>query len=693
MKRKLRVSGLDCAHCASKIEALSSTTAGIRWLRIDFVQQHLEYEADGSRPPEEIEAELVKKGRTIEPEFALHHTAQHRTSAEGVIDINLAIGFAGILLFAAALAELMPQLTLFFFGAAWLCVGWPVIRKSYSTIKNGQLFDENVLMTLATVGAFAVGEYPEAVAVFIFYRIGEYLQQRALQRSRNLVKTLLDIRPDTARIVNKNGEVTAIPAELVRVGEVMEVRPGERIPLDGELIEGESFIDFSTLTGEAVPVRAVAGALLPSGVVVQSGLIQVRVMKVFGESTATRIVELAENAASRKAKTEQFITRFARYYTPAVVAAAALLATIPPLFSAITFADSLHRALVFLVVSCPCALVISIPLAYFGGIGAASRRGILVKGGNYLDLVGKAGTVVFDKTGTLTKGEFAVAEIAPAAGISTETLLMFAASAEQASTHPIARSIMQAAQGLILQKPQSVQEEAGRGVRALFAEGVLLAGSLRFLSENNVAAFPPRSVGTTVYIALNGSFIGSITIADTVRGEAIAAIASLRAAGVSHLAMITGDAQQPAESVAAALALDSFAAGLLPHQKVEELERIMLSRSGHGPVVFVGDGINDAPVLARADIGISMGGIGTDAAIEASDVVIMEDKLTKLAEAVHLARKTRRVVYQNIVLALGVKALVLVLGAAAVAGMWEAVFADVGVALLAVVNATRLIRN
>ncbi len=582
----------------------------------------------------------------------------------------------------------------------WI-IGWRVLRKALRNILHGQVFDENFLMTLATVGAMITGEYPEAVFVMLFYRIGELFEELAVSRSRASIAALAELRPDTAHIERGGSVETVDPAE-VAVGDIIHVRVGERIPLDGVIVEGSTTLDTAALTGESLPREAHAGEPVVSGCVNLSGLIRVRVEKTFGESTVSRILELVENAGEKKARSEHFITRFARIYTPLVVTAAVLLAVLPPLFlgrgNAAIWREWCLRAMSFLVISCPCALVISVPLSFFGGIGGASRRGILIKGSQYLEALALCDTVVMDKTGTLTEGRFSVHTAEPANGFTTEELLFFAAAAEQFSTHPLARAVTEASEKPPCHAdvdPTSVEEWAGYGVRAVIRGRSVTVGNAALLEKAGIETAPAPVEGTVMYVGVDGVLAGTLVLADTARADAPAALESLRNAGIRRLVMLTGDAEPAARAVASSLRLDEYHHSLLPPDKVQKVEDL-LSANAHASrrrtVAFVGDGINDSPVLARADIGIAMGGMGSDAAIEAADIVLMEDRLTGLPIAIRIARKTRRIVRENIFFALSVKACVLLLGALGLAPLWLAVLSDVGVAVLAILNAMRTMR-
>ena len=600
---------------------------------------------------------------------------------------------ASAVLFAVAL--LLPTegwLRLFTFLIPYAVIAWDVLWRAVRNIAHGQVFDENFLMSLATVGALATGEYPEAVFVMLFYQVGELFQSYAVDQSRKSITSLMDIRPDYANI-EVDGQLRQVDPEDVAVGDTIVIKAGERIPLDGVLLEGTSNVDTAALTGESLPREAQPGDDVISGCVNLSGLLRVRVTKAFEESTVAKILDLVENSSSKKAKAENFITKFARYYTPAVVLAAVALALLPPLFTSIQWVDSIQRALNFLVVSCPCALVISVPLSFFGGIGGASKNGILVKGGNYLEVLAKTELVVFDKTGTLTRGVFNVTAIHPD-HCGEAQLLELAALAESYSDHPISRSLKEAyGKELDASRVSNVEELSGRGVRATVDGRQICAGNDKLMEDIGVSWHPCHRVGTTVHVASDGVYLGHIVISDEVKPDAKEAITALKACGVRRTVMLTGDAKAVGESVAQELGLDEVHTQLLPADKVTRVEALLGEVSPKGALAFVGDGINDAPVLSRADIGIAMGGLGSDAAIEAADIVLMDDKPSKLADAIRIARRTLAIVRQNIVFALAVKFLVLALSAAGVANMWEAVFADVGVSVIAILNAMRALKT
>lgn len=598
---------------------------------------------------------------------------------------------SGALLIIAALLPLKGILRLAAFIVPYAVIGWDVLWKAVRNIAHGQVFDENFLMALATVGAFGTGEYTEASAVMLFYQVGELFQNFAVGKSRKSIASLMDIRPDYANIERGGGLVQVDPEEI-SVGDIIVVKAGEKIPLDGIVVEGKSTVDTAALTGESLPRSVDEGEEVISGCINQSGLLKVRVTKEFGQSTVAKILDLVENSASKKAKAENFITRFAKYYTPVVVIAAALLAVIPPLILGGGWANWIHRALIFLVISCPCALVISVPLSFFGGIGGASKSGILVKGGNYLEALANSEIVVFDKTGTLTKGVFRVTSVHPE-NFPEDKLVELAAYAESYSTHPIAKSIAEAYKGEIdSARITESNEISGHGVKAVIDGVEVCAGNDKLMERLGVKWHKCHNTGTTVHVAVDGKYAGHLVISDEIKETSAAAIKSLKEKGVKKTVMLTGDAKEVGEDVAKKLGLDLAYTELLPADKVDEVEDLLAQKSDKGKLAFVGDGINDAPVLSRADIGIAMGAMGSDAAIEAADIVLMDDNPEKIATAIDIARKTVRIVYQNIVFALAVKFAILVLGAVGLAGMWAAVFADVGVSVLAILNAMRASR-
>ena len=621
-----------------------------------------------------------------------HEHGGHEESEKRTMLIRLIVGgilFAGGLIAHILHAPIYVELPLFL--ACYAVAAYDVVWNAIRGIFRGNVFGEAFLMTVSSIGAFALSEYPEGAAVMLLYQLGEYLTDLALDRSQDSIRAILDIRPDTANVQRNDAIETVSPAE-VEIGETIVVRPGERVPLDGVILSGTSAIDTRALSGESVPRTAHTGDPLLSGCIVLDGVLTVRVEKSFGESTASKIIELVEDAADRKTPAERFITKFARYYTPAVVIAAILLAIVPSLFTG-NWAEWIHRALTFLVISCPCALVISIPLAVFGGLGAASRAGILIKGGNFLEALNKAHTVVYDKTGTLTEGSFSVREVFCAEGFPKEDVLQLAAAAESFSTHPIARSIVEAGGTVDPASVSDYREHAGKGVSASVDGRSVAVGNAKLMASLNLAVSEPEAVGTKAFVAVNGQYAGCILIADTVKSDSRQAIEDLRALGISHQVMLTGDAKQVGEAVASKLGLDGVSSELLPDQKLFEVEALIKTLPKGGTLLFVGDGINDAPVLKRADVGVAMGGLGSDAAIEAADAIIPADKPSKLSDAIRIARKTHRITIENIVFALGMKAIFLVLGALGIANLWIAVFGDVGVMLLAVLNALRILKN
>lgn len=603
----------------------------------------------------------------------------------------LRIIIAAVLFLAGNLLPLHGTAELAVFLVSYAIIGWDILWKAITNILHGQVFDENFLMAIATVGAFILGEHTEGVAVMLFYQVGEWFQSYAVSKSRRSIASLMDIRPDYAN-VERDGKLVQVDPDEVQIGDTIVVKPGERIPLDGKIIKGSSALDTSALTGESMPREVEPGMEVISGCINQTGILTIQTTKEFGESTVAKILDLVENASEKKGKIENFITRFARYYTPVVVFAALALAILPPIITGQEFSAWIYRALTFLVISCPCALVISIPLSFFGGIGGASKIGVLVKGSNYLEALANAEIVVFDKTGTLTKGSFAVSEI-HAEAMSEQQLLELAAYAEDYSNHPISLSIKKSYDGTIdASRISEVHEIAGHGVQAVIDGKKVLVGNAKLMKKEKIKFSAAASVGTVVYLACDGVYAGCIIIEDEIKPDAQTAIKSLKSSGVRRTVMLTGDADAVGKKVAARLGLDQAYTELLPADKVVRVEDMMQQKSDKGKLVFVGDGINDAPVLARADVGIAMGGLGSDAAIEAADVVLMTDEPSKIAAVMKIARKTIRIANQNIVFALGVKFLVLGLGALGYANMWAAVFADVGVSVIAILNAIRAMR-
>lgn len=588
--------------------------------------------------------------------------------------------------------SVMVNVELIAFLAAYFVIGGDVVKKAVKNIGQGQIFDENFLMMIATVGAFLVGDYPEAVAVMLFYQVGECFQSYAVNKSRKSIAQLMDIRPDSANVI-RNGETVEVSPEEVKIGERILIKPGERIPLDGVVWKGSSSLDTMALTGESLPRDVAEGDNVISGCVNLSGVLEVEVSKCYGESTVAKILELVENAGNRKSEAEHFITKFARYYTPVVVCCAALLAVIPPIVTGGNWSEWIYRALSFLVISCPCALVISIPLSFFGGLGGASKAGILIKGSNYLEALADAEMIVMDKTGTLTKGIFAVRRVVSAEGITEEELLETAAYVESYSNHPISKSLLKAyGKEVDTARIQEVEELAGYGVSAVLDGGRVYAGNDKLMNCQGIQAQAAEENGTVVYVAREGKYMGYIVIADELKADAKTAMEGFKRAGMKKIVMLTGDRKRTAEHVAQQLGVTEVYSELLPGDKVDRIEQLFAEKTEKGKLIFVGDGINDAPVLARADIGVAMGGLGSDAAIEAADVVIMTDEPSKLVRAIQISKKTLVIVKQNIVFAIGIKALVLLLAAVGMASMWSAVFADVGVAVIAILNAMRAMR-
>lgn len=697
-KKEYIMKGLHCANCAAKIEKEIQDISGIQSASLDYVGKRLVLEYQNDANGDKILGDVIGVINRIEKgiEIVEKKPAYKKELDENrkiKLEIYKLIG-ALVIFFIANLIKSEEIVKLSLFIAAYLLAGWEVIFSAIRNLFRGQVFDENFLMTIATIGAFVIREYPEAAAVMIFFNIGEIFQDIAVDRSRRSIKALLNIRPDYANLVSGD-IIEQVSPEDVRVGDIILVKPGERVPLDGTIVNGETSLDTVALTGESMPRMVKIGAPVLSGSIVKDKVITLRVDKEYSQSTVTKILDLVENAALKKAPTENFITKFARVYTPVVVAIALGIALIPTLLYGFdTFSQWLYRALIFLVVSCPCALVVSIPLSFFGGIGGASRKGILVKGGNYLEALNNIHTVVFDKTGTLTEGVFKVNEIINEESYTAEALLEYAATAESFSDHPIAISIKEAYGKDINPAVIKYHEDiSGKGIRVKTELGEILVGNEKLMEEEGISYRKVEASDTIVHVAVEGKYAGYILISDKIKKDSEDTVKALKELGIKKVMMLTGDNRTTAMKVKEELKLDEAYYELLPHEKVEMLEKIKNEKTEKGKVVFVGDGINDAPVLSMADIGIAMGGLGSDAAIEASDIVLMTDEPYKLVEAINIAAFTRKIVWQNIILALGVKSAVLVLGAFGFATMWEAVFADVGVALLAVLNAMRVIRN
>lgn len=697
IKKEFAIKGLHCANCAAEMEGGISKINGVEKANIDFVGKRLILEYSNSMDGDNIIEKTTKLINNIEFGVKIIEKKDHHDiepEEKNGIKKQMIILAVSLLLFALPYLLKLPHVwRIIVYSTAYVLAGKDVVYRAVKNLFNGRVFDENFLMTIATAGAFAIGEYPEAAAVMIFFNIGELFQGIALHRSRKSIKTLMNIRPDYANIILGN-QIQQVSPESISVGDIIIVKPGEKVPLDGTVLKGETTIDTSALTGESVPKDVKEGDTILSGSINKSKMISIKVEKEFSESTVSKILDLVENAALKKAPTENFITKFARVYTPIVVFVALAIVIIPTaIYGVGTFGKWFYRALVFLVISCPCALVVSIPLSFFGGIGGASKKGILVKGGNYLEALNNVEAVVFDKTGTLTEGVFKVKETHAVNGFEKEELLQYAALAEGFSNHPIALSIKEAyGKTADLSVVSAHEEITGQGIKVKTIHGDILAGNSKLMESQGIEYKKSESAGTIVYVSINGVYAGYITISDSIKLDAYDLIRGLKAKGISKNIMLTGDNKAVAETISGELGLNEVYYELLPQDKVQILEKIKDEKKGKGNIVFIGDGINDAPVLAVADIGIAMGGLGSDAAIEASDIVLMTDEPSKLLEAMRVAKFTRKIVWQNIVFALGVKALVLIMGVFGIATMWEAVFADVGVALIAVLNATRVIK-
>ncbi len=710
---RLNISNLGCASCAVKMEIEIGKIPGVVAASIDFGASRLHLTSDGKRPESQLLADVDLAIHAIEKDACILKGVPLKPGIwQSLPKLKLVRFGFGLLPFLGALILPLDQpLRIALFVVSWLILGYDVLIAAFGNLRRRQLFDENFLMSIATLGALLIGEYPEAAAVMLFYQIGEILQQMAVDHSRRSIQALIDIRPDQAALLADDGTTTIVsPAEVI-VGQRLLVRPGERVPLDAKVIDGQSSLDTAALTGESLPRSVEAGDEILAGCVNGSGLLTVEVIRPFADSALSRILEMVETASSRKAPAEQFITQFAAVYTPIMVGLAALIAIVPPLVLGQPLIDWLARALILLVISCPCALVLSVPVGYFAGLGSASSQGILVKGGNYLEKLAQVDTIAMDKTGTLTEGRFAVTRIVPAAGFDQAAVLEMAALAESYSSHPIADSILRAwrEQGRDLPDTgpvKSYQDYAGLGLEVQTADRLILVGNERLMATNQVELPGQdrpaeetgdeltedlgRHEGTTLYLAVNGEYAGEIWLSDLLKPEARRVVEHLRQSGVSHLALYSGDRWPAVRRIARQTGIEQAYAEMLPEDKVEALEALIASQGQRGSVVFVGDGINDAPVLARADVGIALGA-GSDAAIESADIVIQADDLDKVATAIGIARRTRRIVRQNIALALGLKLIVLVLAVFGLAGIWQAVFADVGVAVLAVFNSLRVL--
>lgn len=739
MELTLYINGMMCANCSQKLEEKASKLAEIEEIHVNYASAKINVKFKQDSDKNTVFEKLNKLCTQIEPKAYLtdkepvslglassvpvskkendscdcdehnhshdddrsHSHSHGHSHSNAHADINVSHSLAdhkkemliiGITIAIYAFGIIYKgsdMVKLAIFIIAYIIIGKDVLLSAFKNILRGEVFDENFLMSIATLGAFAIGEYPEAVAVMLFYNVGELFQDMAVNRSRKSIKALMNIKPDYANLkVDNNFKI--VKPEAVNIGDIILVKPGEKVPLDGTLLSESTQMDTSNLTGESVPRIVNKGDTVLSGFINKTHAIEMKVEKTFGESTVNKILELVENASAKKAPTEKFITRFSRYYTPAVVFFALALAIIPPFFTGFNFSEWLYRALIFLVVSCPCALVVSIPLGFFGGIGAASKHGILIKGGNYLEALKNAEIAVFDKTGTLTEGIFKVQEITPAHGMNDKELLELAAYAESHSSHPIGVSILKAYNKPIdYDRIQSYENLPGYGVRAVIDGKKVLAGNEKLMQEEKIDYINDK-FGTIVHLSVDGSYAGSISIYDKIKEDSKLAMQKLKSVGIHSIAMLTGDNEKTALDIAEKIGIDNVKYDLLPDQKVAAFEELMKMSSPKGKVIFTGDGINDAPVLARADIGIAMGSLGSDAAIESADVVIMTDEPSKIAEAIKIAKFTNKVVWQNIYFSLGIKGLVLILGAFGMANMWEAVFADVGVAVIAVLNATRI---
>lgn len=685
---KYILKGLDCPNCAAKIETKVNNLKEVKHATLSFATQTLEFELNTNINEENISNEIKNLIKELEPEVEVLEKAdvkqddeEENSKFELVKIIISSILFAvGIIFKFSKTAELV------IFLLAYIIIGYEIIFRAIKNIFKGEVFDENFLMTIATIGAFGIGEFHEAVAVMLLYSIGEFLQDKAVEKSRKSITKLMDIRPDYANLKTEDGSQKVSP-DKISIGDIIVIKPGERVPLDGVILDGESLIDTSALTGESVPKNMKKDNEILSGMINKTGLLTVKVTKTFENSTVSKILDLVQNASNKKAHTEKFITKFARIYTPIVVLLAVLIVAIPTLFiKSAVFSEWLYKALVFLVISCPCALVISIPLSFFSGIGGASKKGILIKGANYLEILNKVDTIVFDKTGTLTKGVFDVTEIVPVAKISKDELLEYCAYAESYSDHPIATSIIKAyGKEIDKSKVKGYTEISGNGIKASVNWETVLVGNTKLMDNEHIKYKKEDIIGTVVHIAVEGKYKGYIVISDEIKEDSKIAIKELKKLGIKNTVMLTGDTKQIAEHIGKEIGIDKIYSELLPTDKVKELEKIMKDNKA----IFVGDGINDSPVLARADVGIAMGGIGSDSAIEAADVVIMTDEPSKIATAIKISKKTRKIVIENIVLAMIVKIAAMILGAFGIASIWEAVIADVGVTIVAVLNSIR----
>lgn len=691
---ELILDGLDCANCALKIENAVKKIEGVTRVSLDFTTQKMTIDFEQPNQKGTIIDKATTAALKIEPDIKVLREEETPEEVTRFWTKETMALMAGTLLFVLALLfDFDEPVEPLIYALSFVLVGGDIVIRAVKDIFKGELFDESFLMSIATIGAFAIGQYPEGVAVMLFYKVGERFQDRAVDHSRRSIKALLGIRPEYANADLGDGFVQVSP-QSVRIGDVILIKPGEKVPLDGNVIEGFSFLDTASITGESLPKAISPGDTIYSGSINQSGVLKVRVTTLFEDSTVSKILDLVQNASAKKAPTEQFITKFARLYTPIVVGIAVVLAIVPALvIPGATFSQWIYRALIFLVVSCPCALVISIPLGYFGGIGGASKQGILMKGSNYLEALNRIDTIVFDKTGTLTKGQFKVMDIVSDSTFTKADILEAAALAESHSTHPIAMSITKTFGKSDVSVLSEVSELAGLGVLAMAKGKRILAGNEKLMNQYGFEIPEVSEVGSIVHIAIDQTYAGYLVIEDEIKPDAIATIEALKTMGIGRIVMLTGDSKAVGDKNAKVLGIPEVFSNLLPADKVELVEKLSLEKKTKGKLVFVGDGINDAPVLMRADVGIAMGALGSDAAIEAADIVLMTDEPSKIISAIRLSRFTQKVVYQNIALAFGVKLIVLGLGAVGLASMWEAVFADVGVALLAVFNALRILHS
>lgn len=692
IKSEIILEGLNCGSCIDKIEKQTKGLKGIIDSKFNFARETLIIDHDESVDFNKLFKDVKKIVKSVEPDVVVRLKEDNIQKDNSTKANIIRFSISGILLFLSYAFKLEGNIKAITLLVSYLLVGYDVILRAFKNIFKGEIFDENFLMTLATFGAIGIKEYPEAVAVMLFYQVGETFQDIAVGKSRRSIKSLIEIRSDYANL-KIDGEIKKVSPEDVKIGEVIVVKPGEKVPLDGKIIEGTSMVNTSALTGESVPREINEGDEILSGFVNESGLLTIKVEKEFGESTVSKILNLVENATSKKAPTENFITKFAKYYTPIVVVLAVLVAFVTPLILGEEFYKWINRALVFLVISCPCALVVSIPLGFFGGIGAASKSGILVKGGNYLEALNDIDTVVMDKTGTLTKGVFKVTEIETDNEFKKDDVLKYAATGEIHSSHPIATSI-KSAYGKELDEKliQSYEEISGHGIGVTIDNKKIFIGNMKLMKRANIKVEDSKNTETVVYVAVDGKFAGKILIADEIKEDSKSAIEKFHNLGISKTIMLTGDNKNVAEKIAKELELDEVYSELLPEDKVKKVEELKALENNKGKVAFIGDGINDAPVLALSDVGVAMGGVGSDAAIEAADIVLMTDEPTKFATAIEIARKTKKIVTQNIGLALGTKIIVMILGVVGIANMWIAVFADVGVALIAILNSMRALK-